>query len=49
MVSERSRPDRSASGKDKMFRYFEVNAEGHNIRCKMYSAGKNTADKAVIF
>ena len=32
-----------------MFKYFEINAQGHNIRCKIYSAEKGTADKAVIF
>ena len=32
-----------------MFRYFEINAEGHNIRCKMYLTEKGAADKAVIF
>lgn len=32
-----------------MFRYFEINAQGNNIRCKMYFAEKGAADKAVIF
>ena len=32
-----------------MFKYFEINAEGHNIRCKMYFTEKGAADKAVIF
>ena len=32
-----------------MFKYFEINAEGHNIRCKTYFAEKGAARKAVIF
>ena len=32
-----------------MFRYFEINAEGRNIRCKIYFTEKGAADKAVIF
>ena len=32
-----------------MFKYFEINAQGNNIRCKIYFAEKGAADKAVIF
>ena len=32
-----------------MFKYFEINAQGNNIRCKIYFTEKGAADKAVIF
>lgn len=32
-----------------MNRYFEINAQGHNVRCKMYMTEKGAAGKAVIF
>lgn len=32
-----------------MHKYFEINAQGHNIRCKLYHQGPGTAKRAVIF
>ena len=32
-----------------MHKYFEINKQGHNIRCKLYSSGKAPAAKAVIY
>ncbi len=32
-----------------MYKYFEINKLGHNIRCKVYYNDLNTAGKAVIF
>ena len=32
-----------------MHKYFEVNANGNNIRCKIYNNGSRTVDKAIIF
>ena len=32
-----------------MNKYFEINAKGNNIRCKLYSNGNRSADRAVIF
>lgn len=32
-----------------MHKYFEINAKGSNIRCKLYHGAERTADKAIIF
>ena len=32
-----------------MHKYFEINEQGHNIRCKLYSSGSGMAKRAVIF
>lgn len=32
-----------------MHKYFEINEQGHNIRCKLYFQGSATAKRAVIF
>ena len=32
-----------------MFKYFEVNAAGHNIRCKLFYTDIRTADRAVLY
>lgn len=32
-----------------MHKYFEINAKGSNIRCKLYHGSERTADKAIIF
>ena len=32
-----------------MYKYFEINKLGHNIRCKLYYNDLKTADKAVLF
>ena len=32
-----------------MHKYFEINEQGHNIRCKLYSQGPAAAKRAVIF
>ena len=32
-----------------MVKYFEINARGNNIRCKLYSTEKGRADRAVLF
>lgn len=32
-----------------MHKYFEINAQGHNIRCKLYFKDKSRVEKAVVF
>ncbi len=32
-----------------MYKYYEINKQGHNIRCKIYGNDLRNADKAVIF
>ena len=32
-----------------MYKYFEINAQGHNVRCKLYGNEKAKPEKAVIF
>ena len=32
-----------------MFKYYEINANGNNIRCKLYTNGDRTAERAVIY
>ena len=32
-----------------MFRYFEINRQGHNIRCKIYFQDLRAAGRAVVF
>ncbi len=32
-----------------MFKYFEINAPGHNVRCKVYYSDKNAPEKAVLY
>ena len=32
-----------------MYKYFEINSLGHNIRCKVYFKENCTADKAIVF
>ena len=32
-----------------MYKYFEINAQGHNIRCKLYANDLSAARKAVLF
>ena len=32
-----------------MHKYFEINGQGHNIRCKLYYQGSGAAKRTVIF
>lgn len=32
-----------------MYRYFEINGNGHNVRCKLYCQDAKTIDRVVIF
>ena len=32
-----------------MHKYFEINAQGHNIRCKLYGSKPGPADRAILF
>ncbi len=32
-----------------MIKYYEIHENGHNVRCKLFAAGRGTAQRAVIF
>ena len=42
------RPDRRKEG-SAVHKYFEINGQGHNIRCKLYYQGSGAAKRTVIF